>query len=197
MENKLQELTQKLFEDGLSKGKAEAAEIVEKAKKEAEDIVKKAQKEADSIIAQANSQSESIKTTTENELRLASSQLISALQQQVENLIKANVVDNKISECWKDGSFVKNLIIEAVKNYNSISSNGIEVIVPENFIEETKGAIADYLKDGVDVTTNGKIKVPFRIAPKDGSYYISFTDNDFKDLFCGYIRQRISEILYK
>ncbi len=197
MENKLQELTQKLFEDGLSKGKAEAAEIVEKAKKEAEEIVKKAQVEAEGIVSAANAKAESLKATTENELRLASSQLLSALQQQIEGLIKTKVVDDKISECWKDGSFIKNMVIEAVKNFNPASSSGINVVVPDNFADEIQKAIGDYLKDGVEVTTDGKVKVPFRIAPKDGSYYISFTDGDFKDLFRGYIRQRIAEILYK
>lgn len=197
MENKLQELTQKLYEDGLSKGQAEAAEIIEKAQKEAQEIVKKATGEADKIIATAKAEAESLKTTTENELKLASSQLLSALQQQVGGLVTAKVVNEKISECWKDGSFIKNIVLEAVKGFNPSSNDGIKVIVPDGFEAEINKALAEYTANGVEVVTDGKMKVPFRIAPKDGSYYISFTDGDFKELFRSYIRQRIADILFK
>ena len=39
MENKLQELTDKLYNEGLSKGKKEGEEILANARKEAADIV--------------------------------------------------------------------------------------------------------------------------------------------------------------
>lgn len=197
MENKLQELTQKLYEDGLSKGKAEAADIVEKAKKEAQEIIAAAKQEAENIKKGANQAAETLKSTTESELKLASSQLVSALKQQIENLIQAKVVDSKISECWKDGSFVKNLVLESIKTFSPSASNQYKVIFPENFSEELRNAISDNLQEGVEFTTDGKMKVPFRIAPKDGSYYVSFTDEDFQNLFRSYIRQRITEILYK
>ena len=47
MENKLQELTDKLYNEGLSKGKKEGEEILANARKEAADIIAAAQKEAD------------------------------------------------------------------------------------------------------------------------------------------------------
>ena len=50
--NKLQELTDKLYNEGLSKGKQEGEAILEKAKTEAESIVETARKEAEQILAQ-------------------------------------------------------------------------------------------------------------------------------------------------
>ena len=46
--DKLQELTQKLYNEGLSKGKEEGEAILAKAQAEAAAIVKKAQEEAQS-----------------------------------------------------------------------------------------------------------------------------------------------------
>ena len=40
MQNKLQELTDRLYAEGLSKGKQDGEEVLKKAKAEAEDIVK-------------------------------------------------------------------------------------------------------------------------------------------------------------
>ena len=49
MHNKLQELTDKLYNEGLSKGKQEGEEILAKAKVQAEEIIAKAKAEAEAI----------------------------------------------------------------------------------------------------------------------------------------------------
>ena len=51
--DKLQELTRKLYNEGLSKGKEEGEAILAKAQAEAAAIVKKAQEEAQAILSQA------------------------------------------------------------------------------------------------------------------------------------------------
>ena len=53
MQNKLQELTDKLYNEGLSKGKAEGEAILAKANSEAEEIIAQAKKKADAIVAKA------------------------------------------------------------------------------------------------------------------------------------------------
>lgn len=53
MENKLQQLTEKLYKEGLSKGRAEAEAILAKAHADAEKIVAEAQDKAKTIVAKA------------------------------------------------------------------------------------------------------------------------------------------------
>ena len=53
MQNKLQELTDKLYNEGLSKGKQEGEELLAKAKAQVDDMLAKAQAEAAQIIAAA------------------------------------------------------------------------------------------------------------------------------------------------
>ena len=53
MENKLQELTDKLYNEGLSKGKQEAEALKAAAAAESEKIIADARKEAEKIIADA------------------------------------------------------------------------------------------------------------------------------------------------
>ena len=50
MDNKLQELTDKLYKEGLSKGKEEGEAILAKAQSKAAEIVEAAQKKAEEII---------------------------------------------------------------------------------------------------------------------------------------------------
>ena len=53
MQNKLQELTEKLYNEGLSKGKQDAEELKANAKAQAAEIVKRANEEAAQILKNA------------------------------------------------------------------------------------------------------------------------------------------------
>ena len=67
MQNKLQELTDKLYNEGLSKGKQEGEEILAKAKVQAEEIIAKAKAEAEAIVAAAHKDAADLKTKVEGE----------------------------------------------------------------------------------------------------------------------------------
>ena len=51
--DKLQELTQKLYDEGLAKGKQDGEALLQKAQAEAEGIVKQAKEEAEALLAKA------------------------------------------------------------------------------------------------------------------------------------------------
>ena len=53
MQNKLQELTDKLYNEGLSKGKQAGEAIVREAKAKADGILSAARKEAEDIVSNA------------------------------------------------------------------------------------------------------------------------------------------------
>ncbi len=53
MENKLQELTDKLYKEGLSKGKEEGDAILAEASKKAEEIIGEAKRKAEEILKKA------------------------------------------------------------------------------------------------------------------------------------------------
>ena len=50
MSNKLQELTDRLYNEGLSKGKEEGEILLFKARKEADEIIANARKQAEDIV---------------------------------------------------------------------------------------------------------------------------------------------------
>lgn len=75
MQNKLQELTDKLYKEGLSKGKQEGEEILAKAKDQAEEIIGKAKAEAEAIIAAAQKEAEDLRTKVTGDLKMAAGQI--------------------------------------------------------------------------------------------------------------------------
>jgi V/A-type H+/Na+-transporting ATPase subunit E len=202
MQNKLQELTEKIYREGITKGNAEADVIVSAAKKEAEKILEDAKKEAESIIKQAKNKAEEMKTNAEAELKLSSKQAVNALKQQITDLVNDSVVKSSVSSATTDKAFVQKIIETAVNNWTSSSDNpDLAVLLPEG--EEKKlmehfGRSAKNLFDkGLEIRKDSSIKSGFQLMPKDGSYKISFTDEDFVNFFKQYLRPKLTEMLFE
>ena len=99
MQNKLQELTEKIYQEGVEKGNAEAKEIIEKAKADAAEIISNAKKEAETIIEKAEKKAAETKSNTESEIKLLGKQSINALKQQIVNLITGDIASATIKRC--------------------------------------------------------------------------------------------------
>lgn len=200
MENKLQQLTEKLYNEGLSKGRAEAEAVLAKAHADAEKIVAEAQDKAREITAQAEKVAAQLKTNTENEVRLAAGQLKSALRQQVETMVQMEVVTPAVSQAWRDNSFIQQLAVEAVQTLDP--KQGLRVVLPENrgneLVEAVKNALAERFgaDNGIEVVTDARVRVPFRVMVKEGGYYVSFADADFDALFRSYLRPKVAQLLF-
>lgn len=200
MENKLQQLTEKLYNEGLSKGRADAEAMLAKAHADAEKIVAEAQDKAKAIVADAEKSAVQLKANTESEVRLAAGQLKSALRQQVEGMVQMQVVTPQVSEAWRDNSFIKELAVAAVQSIGP--ENGLGVVLPENrggeLVEAVKNALAERFgaESGIEVVTDAKVRVPFRIMVREGGYYVSFSDADFDALFRSYLRPKVAELLF-
>lgn len=202
MENKLQELTRKLYDEGLSKGKQEAEGLVSEAKKQAEKIVADARKEAEKILKNAETSAEDLRKNTLTELNLAGRQTIEALKGQIEGMILFKSVTPAINAANADPQFVKSLLLEVASNWCGDSSGRVELnaLLPESKREQWKqflsGAAAKDFAEGLEITFDNKVKSGFRIGPRDGSFYVSFTDADFEGLLGDYLRPQVADILF-
>ena len=202
MLDKLQELTDRLYEEGLSKGRQEAEELLAKAKVEAKEIVEKAHAEADAIVREAEKKAAETRTTVEGDLKMASTQTISAVQQQVENMVVTEAVAKPVGAALSDQKFVKELIATVVKAFNAANPDGqgLEVILPAQAQNELEQAFSnEVVKDlskGLEVKNVKGLANGFKIGPKNGGYQISFTADDFTGLIGEYLRPASKKILF-
>ncbi|MBQ7222423.1 MAG: hypothetical protein IJS02_03035 [Bacteroidales bacterium] len=202
MDNKLQELTDKLYNEGLSKGKQAGDSLLAKAKEEAARIVADANAQSEKILSQANKEAEDLKFKVTNDLKMASTQTISALKSQIEQVITAKVVGADTKAAMGDASFVKGLIETVVKSFNAGSATpvALEVTLPEamksQFESYLKNGISSELSKGVNFTFTKNISGGFTVSPKDGGYFISFAEGDFEKLFSEYLRPATKKILF-
>lgn len=196
MENKLQELTRKIYSEGVEKATEEANLILDKAQKEADELKKQAAKQAEEIINEATKNAEEMKRNAQSEMRMSSKQAMSALRQQIATLVTAKVVDAPVKEAVSDKTFMGEMIGKALESF----SNSATLVMPkedEKSLEKYFGKrLDDVLKSGVDVRFDDKIKGGFKIGPKDNSYLVSFTDEDFEAFFRSFMRPRSINLLF-
>jgi len=202
MDNKLQELTDKLYNLGIEKARIEADEIIEKAKLEAAAIVKNAQAEAASIIENAKKESAELKQKTESELKLSSKQAIAAMKNQVSGLIVKDLMKADIEKNLDDADFLKSIIELMVQKWqpDDAQSINLQIILPaekkSSFDQLIKTKINHLLAKGLTVNFDDQFKSGFKIAPKDNSYIINFTQEDFDNFFKSYLRAKTANLLY-
>lgn len=202
MQNKLQELTDKLYQQGLSKGKQEAEELLSKAKAEAEKILLEAQENAKRIVADAQKQAQDIKTKCDNDLRIAASQTLSAVKQQIENVIITKALKEPTKQALTDVEFIKSVIKTISNAFNAAQSEpvALELILPEGLQNEFKSFVESgaqkEMSAGVTIQFSKQISGGFKIGPKGEGYMIGFTDEDFEKILADFVRPATKKLLF-
>ena len=202
MQNKLQELTDKLYSEGLSKGKQEAQELKEKAEKEAESIIAKANERYKEILDQAKKDTEDFKFKTENEIRIVATQALATVKQSIEKLVVTKAIEEPLKESLNNTEFLADIIKSAIKAFNPDGSNavGLEVLLPQSKKEELDNFIKSnsikLFSEGVKFNYDDKIESGFKIGPKDEGYHISFTQEDFQALLSQYLKPATRQFLF-
>ncbi|MFI3302589.1 MAG: hypothetical protein SNH35_04715 [Rikenellaceae bacterium] len=203
MENKLQELTETLYNEGLEKGRTEADALIAKAKSEAADIVKKAQAEAAEIVKKAKAQAEDSLKNSMTEISLAGKQALAKIKAEISAAIINAAISDGVKTAAMDGVFIKEILIAVAKNWDGASSSKIELqaLLPEANKKKLDAAFAKSTKEllaaGVEVGYSKDVKSGFKVGAKGGGYYISFSDEDFDALMRGYLRDKVSDLLFK
>ena len=200
MQNKLQELTDKLYNEGLSKGKQEGEEILAKAKVQADEIVAKAKAEAAAIVAAAKKEAEDLKIKVDGDLKMAAGQSVAATKKDIETLIVTKMTEAEVKKALTSADFVKEVILAVAKGFNINEAVDLEVVLPESMKSELEPFVTNELnktlKGGVEASFSKKVAGGFTIGPKDGGYFISFTDETFNALISEYLRPATKKILF-
>jgi len=198
--DKLQQLSERLYSEGLVKGQREGEKILKDSREKARQILLQAEQQAQQIISDARQQAEKDAAKAVSDIRMASAQAIDATKACIENLIQAAAVERKVSETLCQSSFIKEIITLVSRNFSTESSADLSVILPE----ELKGQIEEYITGelsqaigrGIEVSYDKKLKAGFNIAPREGKYYISFSESAFSELIREYLRPATRKVLF-
>ena len=194
MENKIQELTEKIFNEGVEKGRVEAERIISDAKAEAAAIIKKAEAEAEEIAAKARKAAAELDANTRSELKLYGAQAIGALKSEVATIVTDTIVKENLDGAIKEG-LLKEVILKIAEKWNSNE----QLVISTAEAEELKAFFAAKAKalldKGIEIKEVNGVK-GFTVSPADGSYKVSFGAAEFESFLKSFLRPQIVELLF-
>jgi V/A-type H+-transporting ATPase subunit E len=202
MDNKLEQLTQKLYEEGLAKGRSEGERMVAEAEGRAKKIVAEAEERAREIARRAEAAAEELRKNTMTELSLAGREAVSKIKAELTGLITTRAISDGVRAAGLDAAFVKEMLLAVARNWNGASSEKIslQALLPEAKRAELEkalaGSVAELLAAGVEVGYSRDVRSGFKVGPREGGYYIDFSDESFGELLGEYLNPRVSRILY-
>ena len=193
---KIQELTEKIYREGVEKGQAEADRIVEEAKQSAEQIIAEAREQAKAIEAQAQKKASELDANTKSELKLYTSQALNALKSEIVNVLTDKVAKDAAADLAADknflGQFAVMLAGKWADNEAVVLSSSDAESLKEYFSKQAK----ELLDKGVTINkVNGKDTM-LSISPADGSYKVNFGKEEFEAYFKNFLRPQLVEMLF-
>ena len=119
MENKIQELTDKIYREGVEKGNEEAQRLISSAHEEAAKIVEDARKEADSIVAAARKSAMETAENTQSEIKLFAGQAVNALKTEITTLLTNEVVSDAVKGFVADKEYLNKFIVSLAAQWSA------------------------------------------------------------------------------
>lgn len=197
---KLQQLTDKLYQEGLEKGRNEADNLVAQAKSEAQKIVSEAESKAQQIIADAEHKAEDIEKNAMTEISLAGKQAVAKIKAEIETLIVAKSTAEGIKSANLDAEFIKDMLLAVAQNWNNGQKAELCAMLPEakkvELGKKFEAAAKSLLSNGIEVGFSSDVKSGFKVGEKNGGYYISFSDESFEALLSGYLREKVAKLIF-
>lgn len=201
MENKLDVLTKKLYDEGINKAQQEAERILEEARQEATQIVANAEQKAKNIDADAENRAKNLKSKVSSELALSIRQSIATLKQSITNLVSGKISGEIAHKGFEDKKYVQDLMMEIVKKWDINSGNlDLNIILSDQKKKDFETYVSEKYKGlldkGLEIKA-GNVGEAFILQPKDGSYQITFSEELFASFFEQYMKGMTKELLYK
>ena len=201
MENtKLKELTERLYGEGLEKGRAEAERLVAEATATAAKIIADAKAEAAKIVKEAETKAADTAKNSMTEISLAGKQALAKIKTEIADAIIAKSVNAGVAAAVVDAAFVKELLLAVAAGWNGGAKVELKAMLPAaleaDFTKAFEASAQELLAAGIEVGYSKDVHTGYKVCQKGGGYYISFTEESFAALMQEYLREKVSKMLF-
>ena len=196
MDAKIQELTEKIYNEGVKQGQVEADRLIAEADARAKKIEADATARAEEIIKSAEHRSSELKKNPESARRLYTAQLIDSLKSSISNQIQGEVAKNSVQALSSDPSFVREFILKLAERFDLTRGIEISTADAEGLQAYFTSHAKSLLESGVSIRSVAGKPTDFTVAPKDGSFKVQFGEAEFIELFKSFLRPEMNRMLF-
>ena len=196
MENKIQELTDKIYREGVEKGNTEAQKLIANAQDEAKKIVEDARKEAEAIVAASRKSADELAENTKSELKLFAGQAVNALKSEIATLVTDKIVNADVKAIAADKDYLNAFIVALASKWSVNEPIVISTADADGLKKYFASQAKALLDKGVKIEQVNGNKTLFTVSPADGSYKVNFGEEEFMNYFKEFLRPQLVEMLF-
>ena len=195
MEHKVQEITEKIYREGVEKGQIEATKIVEEAEAKKAEILQGAKQEAEKMMANAKKYAEELTQQTQAELQLYAGRAVETLKSEIANLMTNAVVDTAVSQTVNN-EWLQKLMLTLATDWVTKENLLIQTADAHTLTQYFAKHAAEILNKNVTIEQINGNPAQFTIMPSHKGYKVTFGEKEFADFFKDFLRPKLVEILF-
>lgn len=199
MPEQLQDLLNKIQNEGIKAAEDKAAQIEEQAKQAAGKIIDQAKKEARKIVEDAKAQAQKAKESGEASIKQAARNLMLSLKEEIQKTFN-KIISKDISKSLSVeelGSILSKIIEKYIEKDTQTSD--IKVLLKKEDLENLKSTFISKLKDKfkekVEFKPAPDIAAGFSISFDNGASFFEFTDEALTECLGAYLNQELAKLL--
>lgn len=196
MNTKLQELTDKIYLEGIEKANEEANRIISEARKQAAEIISLAQTESAKLIKSAEDKSNELMKNTSAELKLFAQQSVNALKSEITDIICGDIVSDSVKAAGSDKDFMQKMILTLVEGLAKDQQVIVEAKDADKLTAYFESNAKTLMNKGVVIKEANGVKADFTVIPADGGYKLTFGEEELIAYFKEFLRPRLVEMLF-
>lgn len=196
MEEKLKHITEQVYQEGVLKGEHRAEEIIKAAEDQAKKIVQEAETAAAELRVKTDNELQQKTANAKAELQLYAKRVVEALKAEISQLLSTELSKEAAKET-ADKSGLQGLALRLVEKWverEELRIDASEALGLKAYFAEK---LDEKLQAGIEVNEVNKLPMQFRIGPKDGSYCISFGEEEFEGFFREFLRPELEAMIFK
>lgn len=210
----VQELIDKLKNQGVSEGQKQAEQILKEAHNKASQILSQAQGEADKLLSKTRHTLEVERKSSHEAIKTAFRDTEIALRSKVREAFSAHL-KRLVSLQLEDKDFIKELVlaIASVKTDEIAQASQVEVLLPSKIFEADEngthlskdgkkrmqhlvlGITDGMLREGIELKSSTDVKGGIKVRLTGKDIELDLTDEAFTDLLLKYLLPRYREIV--
>ena len=195
MSEDLQNLLDKIQQEGVDKAKSEADRLIAEANQKAREIVAEAKSTAEAYAEDAKTQAESYKASSLRTIQQAAANTVIEVEKSVTAILEKLLLKD-VNLVLGETNLVADLAMEAIRNY--LTGDGkIEVAASQKLLDTLRNKLAAEASQGVDLVLDEKTGAGFRVLLADGRIEHNFTGAAVAEALAQQLRPSLAALLRK
>lgn len=202
MQESIQQLTEKIYREGVQQAEVRSREMLEEAARKARDLVDEAEARAALIVEHAEKKATELSQKNESEMRLSARQAMGALKQRITDLVIFQLTHEPVHQAVQDVPFIQSIISKLIDNWlaNFGQEERLRILLPQDDYQQYRAYLenkaSELLRTGISIEFTGLMQHGFQVEAVDQGFKINFTSQDFENYFSNFARPRIYKLLF-